>query len=261
MHSDPYIYFLAALLGLAIGSFLNVLIYRLPREQKVVLERSCCPNCRKRIAFYDNIPVISYLVLLGKCRICNAPISARYPMVEILNAALYVFFIFLDGLTLQLALHWFLASALLVIFFIDLEFQIIPDKITFPGMVIGLIGAFFVETPGIVNALIGFVVGGGALLAVAYLGEWLFKKEAMGGGDIKMAAMMGAFVGWQKVLLIFMGGAVIGMIVSLIWMGMSEKVRKERLIPFGPFLAVAALIIVVYGDSLLSFYINNFLRV
>lgn len=261
MIPNVYMYILVAVLGLAIGSFLNVLIYRLPRDIKAAFDRSACPNCRKRIAFYDNIPVLSYLILLGKCRICNAPISPRYPIVEILNGALYLFFFYLDGLTPQLAMHCFLASSLVAIFFIDLEFQIIPDKITLPGMVIGLAGAFFVDSPGLLNAVVGLLVGGGSLLGVAYLGEWLFKKEAMGGGDIKMAAMMGAFVGWQKVLLIFMGGAVIGLIVSLIWMSLSKKVRRERLIPFGPFLAVAALFVVIYGDQLLDFYINNFLQV
>jgi leader peptidase (prepilin peptidase)/N-methyltransferase len=146
-----------------------------------------------------------------------------------------------------------------VIFFIDLEFQIIPDKITLPGIVIGLTAALFVNPPGIINALLGFAVGGGALIAVAYLGEWLFKKEAMGGGDIKMAAMMGAFVGWQKVLLIFLGGAVVGMFVSIAWMLVSKKIRSERVIPFGPFLALAALIVVIYGDQILNFYVSTFL--
>ncbi len=259
MHPDFYIYGLVVLLGLAVGSFLNVLIYRLPRDKKMIFERSVCPNCRTKIPFYDNIPLISYLILLGKCRICNAPISPRYPAVEMLNCAFYLFFLHLDGLTLQFPAHCFLASSLIAIFFIDLEFQIIPDKITLPGIVVGLVSSIFINPPGPVNALIGFIVGGGSLLAVAYLGEWLFKKEAMGGGDIKMAAMMGAFVGWQKVLLIFLGGALIGAVVSIIWMMFSKKVRSKRLIPFGPFLAIAAVLVVVYGDRLLQFYIENFL--
>jgi leader peptidase (prepilin peptidase)/N-methyltransferase len=261
MYDAPIIYIFVALLGLATGSFLNVLIYRLPREKKIVWQRSVCPHCGQKIPIYFNIPLISYLILRGKCHFCKAPISIRYPLVESLNAAAYLFFLYLDGLTPEYAVHCYFVSSLIVIFFIDLEFQIIPDKITLPGIVVGLAASIFINPPGVINALVGFVVGGGALLAVAYLGEWMFKKEAMGGGDIKMAAMMGAFVGWQKVLLIFLGGALVGMIVSLVWILFSKKVRSERLIPFGPFLALAALIVVIYGDQILRYYIDNFLTV
>ncbi len=259
MQPHLVIYIFIGLLGLAIGSFLNVLIYRLPRDKKTIWDRSACPQCGDKIPFYYNLPLVSYLVLGGKCRSCKARISFRYPLVEFLNAVLYLFFLYHDGLAPTLPVHCFLASALIVIFFIDLEFQIIPDKITLPGIVIGLAVSLFINPPGIVNSLIGFIVGGGSLLGVAYLGEWLFKKEAMGGGDIKMAAMMGAFVGWQKVLLIFLGGAVIGMIVSIVWMSFSSKIRDQRVIPFGPFLAMAALIVIIYGDSILRFYIGTFL--
>lgn len=253
------IYIFVGLLGLAVGSFLNVLIYRLPRNKKIVFERSACPKCGKPIPFYHNIPLLSFIILGGKCRDCKARISLRYPLVEFLNAAAYIYFLYMDGITAAWLAHAYLASSLIVIIFIDLEFQIIPDKITLPGMVLGLIASLFVSPPGIVNAAIGFVVGGGALLALAYLGEWLFKKEAMGGGDIKMAAMLGAFVGWQKVLLIFVGGAVIGMVVSIIWMLVSKKVRSERIIPFGPFLAMASFVVIAYGDPIIQFYVANFL--
>jgi leader peptidase (prepilin peptidase)/N-methyltransferase len=259
MQPSLIIYVFVGLFGLAIGSFLNVLIYRLPRKKKTIRERSACPHCGQTIPVHLNIPIISFLILGGKCNNCQYPISFRYPLVEFLNAALYVIFLYYDGLTPVLPIHYFLVSSLIVIFFIDLEFQIIPDKITLPGIVIGLTAALFVNPPGIINALLGFAVGGGALIAVAYLGEWLFKKEAMGGGDIKMAAMMGAFVGWQKVLLIFLGGAVVGMFVSIAWMLVSKKIRSERVIPFGPFLALAALIVVIYGDQILNFYVSTFL--
>jgi len=261
MPAPPVIYVFMGLLGLAVGSFLNVLIYRLPRNKKIIFERSVCPTCGKRIPAYLNIPVISYIILLGRCRECGSAISPRYPLVELLNAAIYVFFLSMDGISAQLAVHCFLTSALLTIFFIDFEFQIIPDKITLPGMIVGLAGSLFVDPPGILNAGLGLVVGGGGLLLIAYLGEWLFKKEAMGGGDIKMAAMMGAFVGWQKVLLIFLGAALIGMVISLVWMVFSKQIRRERIIPFGPFLAMAGLVVAGYGDQLLRFYINTFLAV
>ncbi len=261
MQSDGYIYTLVVLLGLAIGSFLNVLIYRLPRSKTAMHGRSACPHCGHIIPFYLNIPVISYLILRGRCRHCRAPISPRYPLVELLTALLFVLFFHYDGLAPRLAVDWFLISILIVIFFIDWEFQIIPDKITLPGIVLGLAAAFFVNPPGLRDASIGLLVGGGTLLIVAYGGEWLFKKEAMGGGDIKMAAMLGTFVGWQKILLIFFGGALLGMVASLFWMILSRKIRQERVIPFGPFLAAAALVVVVYGDRLIHYYITHFLAV
>lgn len=260
MSPDLYIYVLIVLLGLAIGSFLNVLVYRLPREKTTILARSACPHCGHMIPMYLNIPLVSFVILLGRCRYCRGRISWRYPLVEFLNAGLYLFFFYLDGPTPQMVVHSLLSSALIVIFFIDLEFQIIPDQITLPGIVLGLLAGLFMKPPGIIGALIGLAVGGGTLLGIAYLGEWLFKKEAMGGGDVKMAAMMGAFVGWQKVLLIFMGGAVIGMIVSIVWMAVSERVRKERLIPFGPFLAIASIAVLAYGDEIVRYYIIHFLR-
>ena len=261
MQPDLYIFTLVGLFGLAVGSFLNVLIYRLPRDKKAVMNRSACPHCGHIIPFYLNIPLISYILLRGKCRWCHGPISIRYPMVELITALLFLLFLLRDGLTARLIADWFLVAALMVIFFVDWEFQIIPDKITLPGIVIGLIAALFVNPPGLVNAMIGTVVGGGGLLMVAYMGQWLFKKEAMGGGDIKMAAMLGAFIGWQKVLLVFFGGALIGMTVSLAWMALSPKVRQERIIPFGPFLALAALTVVIYGDKIIQYYMTNFLQV
>ena len=259
MQLNPAIYTFVALLGLAVGSFLNVLIYRLPRNKKIIFGRSACPHCGKTIPFYHNIPLISFLILGGKCRECRRPISFRYPLVEFLNPAFFVYFLYLDGLTGAWLAHAYLASSLIVIIFVDLEFQIIPDRITIPGIAVGLLSAIFLSPPGIVGGLIGFLVGGGTLLAMAYLGEWLFKKQAMGGGDIKMAAMLGAFVGWQKVLLIFMGGAAIGMVASIVWMIVSKKVRTERIIPFGPFLAMASFIVVAYGDPIMTFYVANFL--
>ena len=261
MQEQAYYYILFGLLGLAVGSFLNVVIYRLPRKKPLMFERSACPNCRMPIPFYHNIPIISYMILLGRCSACRHPISPRYPLVELLNGGFYLLFFFIDGLTPQFGVHCFLASALIAIFFIDLDHQIIPDAITIPGMVVGIVSSIFITPPGILNSVIGFFVGGLSLLGIAYLGEWLFKKEAMGGGDIKMAAMMGAFVGWQKILMIFFGGAIIGMIVSVIWMALSKKIRQERVIPFGPFLAMAAIVVVIYGEQILRYYLQHVLKV
>jgi len=192
--------------------------------------------------------------LRGRCAACHERISLRYPLVEMLNATAYVYFWMTLGLGPQLAIMTLLSSALLIVFFIDLDFQIIPDWITIPGMIIGLAVAFLPDGLGIVGSAIGLLVGGGSLFLVAMLGDWLFKKESMGGGDIKLAAMLGAFVGWQKVLLIFLSSAVIGLVVSIIIMTVSEKLRRTRVIPFGPFLALAAMVAILYGDQIIRFY-------
>ncbi len=253
-------YIFIGILGLSIGSFLNVLIYRVPRDKKFWVGRSFCPGCEKQLKWYHNIPLLSYLVLRGKCGFCGTGISFRYPLVETLNAICWLYFAWEFGLTLELAIFAFLSSALLAIFFIDLDFQIIPDLITLPGMVVGLAISFLPGGIGIVPSLIGLVVGGGALYLVALLGDWLFKKESMGGGDIKMAAMLGAFLGWQKVLFIFLASAGIGLVVSLILMLFSAKMRKQRVVPFGPFIAMAAMLAILWGDQIISYYVTNFLH-
>lgn len=254
-----YPYFLTAVFGLVIGSFLNVLIYRLPRKKNVALARSACPHCGQLIAWYHNIPVLGFLWLRGKCASCRKSISLRYPLVEIANAALYLFFVWRFGFTTEGIVFSALASALLVIFFIDVDFQIIPDVITLPGIVAGLAVSFLPEGITPVQSFIGLLVGGGALYLIALAGDYMFKKESMGGGDIKMAAMLGAFLGWQKVLLVFMSSAAIGLVVSLVLMIFSTALRKERLIPFGPFLAIAAVIAVAYGDQIIGLYLSTFM--
>jgi leader peptidase (prepilin peptidase)/N-methyltransferase len=252
-------YLLTGVFGLIIGSFLNVLIYRIPRHKNVVFDRSACPTCGRLIAWYHNIPMLSYLLLLGKCASCRKPISLRYPIVETANAALYLFFVWQFGLSFEFAVFSALGSTLLVIFLIDLDFQIIPDVITLPGMIAGLAVSFLPEGIGIISALIGLVVGGGALYLIAMAGDILFKKESMGGGDIKMAAMLGAFLGWKKVLLVFMLSAVAGLVVSLLIMAFSRSLRRHRIIPFGPFLSIAAVVALLYGDQIIRFYVNSFL--
>jgi len=248
-------------LGLSIGSFLNVLIYRLPRKMKIGLGRSICPNCRMTIKAYDNIPVLSYLFLGGKCRRCRADISARYPMVELLNAAVYLYLYWQHGLSWQFFVFCFLSSVLVAIIFIDVEFQLIPDRLTIPGMVVGLAVSMLPSGIGIVSSIIGLLIGGGVLYLIAMLGDWLFKKESMGGGDIKMTAMLGAFLGWEKIVLIFFAGAVIGLLVSIVAMYFSKKVRSTRMIPFGPFLALGAFLAITYGDTIISYYIDNFFHI
>lgn len=247
------------LFGLVIGSFLNVVIYRLPRRVSFVSGRSSCPRCSTQLKWYHNIPVVSFIFQCGKCAFCGKKISYRYPAVEMLNALFYLYFYWQFGFSLSFGIFAFLSSALLLIFFIDLDFQIIPDVITLPGMVIGLLVSLLPGGIGIVPAAIGLVAGGGSLYLIAILGDWLFKKDSMGGGDIKMAAMLGAFLGWQKIILIFMSAAVIGLVVSLVIMIFSAHLRKTRVVPFGPFLSMGAMLAIVYGDNLISFYMTNVL--
>ncbi len=258
---ETIMYLWVGLLGLAVGSFLNVVIYRLPRKSFFKSGRSRCPHCDNQLKWYHNIPLLSYLFLRGRCAFCHAHISLRYPLVELLNTAGYLYFFAYLGLSYSFFVWAAMISGLIAIFFIDLDHQIIPDSITLPGIVLGLAASFLPGGIGIVHALIGLVVGGGSLYLIAILGELVFKKEAMGGGDIKMAGMLGAFLGWQKVLLVFISSAAIGLVVSLIVMTVSSKLRETRMIPFGPFLAGAALIAILYGDRIIHYYLSHFVGI
>jgi len=180
--------------------------------------------------------------------------------VELLNALVYLYLFNQFGWTYTTLAYSCLGSILIAIFFIDIDYQIIPDILTLPGIAVGLGLSLAPQGLGIVSAGIGAFVGGGVLYLVAILGDWAFKKESMGGGDIKMAAMLGAFLGWQKVILVFFAAAVIGMIISLVLIYFSKKIRSTRMIPFGPFLAIASMISAIYGDAIISFYLNHFLR-
>ncbi len=248
-------------LGLVIGSFLNVVIYRLPRNKNFIIARSACTSCNSELKWYHNIPLFSYLFLRGKCGFCKDKISIRYPLVEFLNGIFYLYFFWQYSFSANFFIFAGLISILLIIFFIDVDFQIIPDVITLPCMLIGLGISFLPNGIGFVPSIIGLLVGGGSLYLIAILGDWLFKKDSMGGGDIKMAAMLGAFLGWQKVLFIFLSSAVIGLVVSIALMAVSSKIRKERVVPFGPFLASAAVLAIIYGEQLIDLYVTNFLQV
>lgn len=255
--------------GLLVGSFLNVCIHRIPREQSIVTPPSACPGCGTRIRPWDNIPLISYFLLLrGKCRTCASPISLRYPLVEAANAALYYFSFIQFGMGWHLAPLWLFASALLVIIFIDIDFQIIPDVITLPGMPIGVLAAAFLmpdpfalfstsggapvfEIVGIINALIGLVTGFGLFYLIAVL-----SKGGMGGGDIKMMGMVGAFIGWKGVLLTTLLGSLTGAIVGVSLMAFNKAGRKTK-IPFGPYLALGALISLFFGTPILRWYLGT----
>jgi leader peptidase (prepilin peptidase)/N-methyltransferase len=251
---DPLVVGGALLVGLAFGSFLNVCIVRLPHDGSLLRPPSSCPHCRARIAWRDNIPVLSWLLLRGRCRHCGGPISAQYPLIELLVGVLWAGAAFAWGLTLHALAGAVLGTILLGIAVTDARHMLIPDEFTWGGLVLGLAFALGGGGPALVQALLGAAAGFALLYAIAVIGEWVFKEEAMGGGDIKMMAMIGAFVGWQGVLLTVFLGALLG---TLIFVPLT--LRKKRLVPFGVFLAVGAAAAFVAGDAIVTWY-SEFLR-
>lgn len=250
---DGSSYLLAAGLGALIGSFLNVCIHRLPRCESIVWPGSHCPSCGTSIAYYDNIPLLSYLWLMGHCRTCRSSISMRYPVVEAVNAAGYVMIFATFGLTWTTVLYSVLFSALLVVTGTDLTHRIIPNVVTVPGIVIGLLGAATVLPVGLMNALLGVAIGGGILWALAWASPYLFGKEGMGGGDIKLLAMIGAFLGWKPALLTIMVGSLSGSLIGLSLIGLG-LMKRDEYIPFGPFLVFGALVSMFFAQPLLEWY-------
>jgi len=263
------------LFGLIVGSFLNVCIARLPEGISIVTPRSRCPRCKAQIAWFDNIPLISYLLLRAKCRHCGLPISIRYPLVELLNGLLYLWSVHEFGLGGETLLAMTLCSSCIVITFVDLDHMIIPDVITLPGMVIGLAVAPFFMTAlmdplpfgfstvlpdgpylrGFWNALLGLVAGGAPLFLIGWAWEKLRKIEAMGGGDVKLMGMIGSFLGWKSALLTIMLGAMSGAIVGGTMVALKRH-KPENVIPFGPFLAGGALLSLFYGNDILVWYLD-----
>ena len=232
--------------GLAVGSFANVCIHRLPRKESVVVPGSHCPACSAAVRPLDNIPVISYIVLGGKCRDCATRISPIYSVIETVTAVLLLAGFFKFGLSFDFMVYAAVAPALVIITAIDIEHQIIPDVITLPGIALGLaVGTY---TIGYADSLLGFFVGGGLFYLLAVL-----SNGGMGGGDIKYISAAGALLGWQKVLLVIFIGALLGSVVGVFQIAVQKKTRKS-LIPFGPFLATSTLITLFYGNSLIRLY-------
>lgn len=216
---------------------------------------SHCPNCDYRLRWYDNIPLVSYLLLGGKCRGCRAKISLQYPLVELLNGLLTLALFNRFGATLSFAVLFLFCSALVVVTFIDVEHQIIPDEISLSGIVLGFVFSFFLAGHGWLNSLLGILLGGGSLLLVASGYHWLTGKEGMGGGDIKLLAMMGAFLGWKAIPFIIFASSLIGSIIGVSVMVVQKKDSKLA-IPFGPYLALAAVLYIFYGPSLIHWYLS-----
>jgi leader peptidase (prepilin peptidase)/N-methyltransferase len=243
-----------AILGLAVGSFLNVCIHRIPRQASIVRPGSSCPHCGYVLRWYDNIPVVSYALLGGRCRHCKAPISIRYPIIEVITMIVFVLHYLMLGPDIILIPRLLFASALIVLFAIDLEHHLLPNVITLPGIVVGL--AFSAMTaPGLIDALIGALAGGGVLWL---LGEAYYRysgQEGMGGGDVKMLAMIGAFLGWKLMVLTLVLSSFLGALVGALMLALGKGGLKSAL-PYGTFLALAALFSSLVGDPLISWYLG-----
>ncbi len=242
------------LFGAVVGSFLNVVIFRLPdKKESIVFPASHCPHCTTPLHWYENIPILSFLVLKGKCRTCKDKISIQYPLVELsmglLSLALFQHF----GPSPDFLYYFIFAAALLSIIFIDIRHQIIPDVISLPGIVVGFAGSFFVSAVSWQQSALGVLVGGGILYAIALAYYVLTKRDGMGGGDIKLLAMIGAFLGWQSLLYVVFASSLLGSIVGLGAMLKQQKGGRTR-IPFGPFLSVAALSWILFQQPILHLW-------
>jgi leader peptidase (prepilin peptidase) / N-methyltransferase len=246
------------ILGTIIGSFLTVCVYRIPRGQSVVAPRSACSHCGNLISWYDNVPVFSFLLLQGRCRVCHTGIPLRYPLIELANGLGWILVVWRFGFTWSTIVYTGLISVFLVVAWIDWDHKIIPDMITLPGIVIGFLCATLLLPTGWGNSLAGILVGGGILVFIAWLSPFLFGKEGMGGGDIKFLAMVGAFLGWQQAILTLMVASVAGALVGIALLA-TKVLQKGQYIPFGPYLALGGVIAVLWGSELWHWYFNGLL--
>jgi len=248
--------------GLIVGSFVNVCIYRLPRQESVVWPGSHCPHCQAPIRWYDNIPLLSFALLAGRCRRCRAPISWRYPLVEFLTAALFVQSVAAFGVSPRALQSLVLGTLLLIVFFVDLDHYIIPNRITYPGTIVGLLFAAVSDgrldwRHAAVAAVTALALGGGFVL-VNVLSAWIIGQEGMGMGDAKLAAMIGAFLGWPIGAVAILMGVFIGGAFGLGLLALRLKGRREQ-IPFGPAMAAGALAAMWWGPGLLNWYLTKML--
>jgi leader peptidase (prepilin peptidase)/N-methyltransferase len=262
-------------LGAIIGSFLNVVIHRVPREESIAFPASHCPSCDTAIRPYDNIPIISWAVLRGRCRACRAPISARYPAVELLTGALFALtYLLHSGLTLSLPFDLAFVAAIIALVFIDAEHMLLPNVITYPGTALALIARVVVpnlygvaslggpETPAwllsLGGAVLGALVGGGFLWLVGWLWERARGVEAMGLGDVKMLFMVGAFLGWPLTLLTIFVGVLTGSVAGVAAMARRGERDMQMLLPFGIFLGLGSLVSLLFGTRIIDWYMGQF---
>ena len=276
-------YIFAGIFGAIIGSFLNVVIHRVPNEESIVFPNSRCPSCGAVIAFYDNIPVLSYVLLGAKCRKCKEHISLRYPAVELLTAFMFVAVAWHDGMSVRLPFDLVFVSALLALVFIDAEHMILPNVITYPGIVFAVVARLaipfltrtphFDDLPSLINgpfegmpiwvaslggAVIGALAGGGSLWLMGWIWERLRGVEAMGLGDVKMMFMVGAYLGWRLTILTIFIGVLTGSIIGVVLMARQRERNMQMLLPFGIFLGIGAIASLLFGSQLVNWYAGQF---
>jgi leader peptidase (prepilin peptidase)/N-methyltransferase len=244
----------AALVGAVIGSFLNVCIYRLPIDKSIVFPPSACESCKRELSWYENLPIASWLVLGAKCRTCKTSLSFRHPLIEALTAAMFGAAAWYYGPTVLLASRLVFGCALIVLFAIDLEHHLLPNVITLPGIAVGLAFSFVTE-PGWIASLIGAVVGGGSLWLIAEAYYRIRHEDGLGMGDVKMLAMIGAFIGWQLTLVTLMMASFAGAFVGLVVIA-SRKGDLKYALPFGTFLALGAALAATVGPGLVGWYLG-----
>ena len=271
----------AGVLGAIIGSFLNVVIHRIPREQSVVFPNSACPSCRTALRAYDNVPVISYILLRGRCRFCREPISIRYPIVEALTALLFVGVALRDGTSYALPFDLAFVAALIALIFIDAEHMILPNAITYPGMIFAVLTRIalpylagppvFDDLPGLlmtlpelpvwsvslIGAALGALVGGGSLWLMGFIWQKFRGVEAMGLGDVKMMFMVGAYLGWRLAVLTIFFGVFTGSIAGIAVMAKRGK-NMQMMLPFGIFLGIGAIVSLFVGHRIIEWYAGQF---
>lgn len=245
--------------GAIIGSFLNVCIHRLPKNGSLIFPPSHCPNCQRSILWHDNIPILSYLLLGGRCRFCRARISFRYMTVEVLTAAILTLLFAALGVSPKFFAYSLMTCGLIVATFVDFEIREIPDQVSVGGLIAGIAASFLfpslLDSPGRMHGLLysfeGALAGGGSIYIMGILGELIFRREAMGGGDVKLMAMIGAFLGWKLALVTFFVAPIFGAAVGVI---LRLKDGRE-IIPYGPYLSLAALVSVFFGERIIRFFL------
>jgi leader peptidase (prepilin peptidase) / N-methyltransferase len=253
--NDVFIEILFFVLGAIIGSFLNVVIYRIPRDKSIVHPRSACPACGSTIKSYDNIPFLSYLILRGRCRKCGHHISVRYLLIEMITALVFAACFQVFGFSVELPVALAFVCLLTTISFIDLDFMIIPDTLSIGGLLLGIVLSLARPHFAFVESLLGVLIGGGLLFAIAKSYELLRKKEGMGGGDIKLLGMIGAFWGVKGVLFSLVAGSLVGTLIGVPLM-LFKRESTQYALPFGPFLSLGALGYTIAGDDLIHGFIN-----
>jgi len=249
---DVYGTIFVTVLGAVVGSFLNVCIYRIPAGISIVRPSSHCPHCRTPIRFYDNVPVLSFLMLGGRCRHCRAVISLRYPVIELMTALASLLLFLRYGVSWLYLCTFLFTAALIVVTFIDLDHQIIPDVITLPGIPLFALASIFLLKLPPLESLLGILIGGGSLYLVGLGYELLKKREGMGGGDIKLFAMIGGFLGWKSLIFVLLVSSFLGAIIGIAVI-LYRRGDMRYAIPFGPFLSIAAVSYLFWGESFMRY--------